>query len=72
MPWGTAIVDIADLVLESDAVVLVVENYFTSDGHGHRYDGYLKHSLRDGRQGGVVLLCRDQDGSSQTEGWENA
>lgn len=64
--------DIADLVLDSDAAVLVVENDFTSDGHGHSYDRYLKFSQRDGRQGGVVLLCRDVDSSSQTDGWENA
>ncbi len=64
--------DIADLVLESDEAVLVVENYFTSDGHGHHYDHYLKFSQRDGRQGAVVLLCRREDNSSQTDGWENA
>jgi PD-(D/E)XK nuclease superfamily len=64
--------DIADLVLESDVAVLVVENYFTSDGHGHNYCRYLKYGLRDGRRGAVVLLCRDEDSSAQTEGWENA
>ena len=50
--------DIADLVLTSDDAVLVVENYFTSDGHGHSYAGYLRFGQFDGRQSGVVLLCR--------------
>jgi PD-(D/E)XK nuclease superfamily len=64
--------DIADLVLESRAAVLVVENYFASDGHGHSYDRYLAYGQRDGRRGVVVLLCRDEDASLQTMGWENA
>lgn len=64
--------DIADLVLEGDTAVVVVENYFTSDGHGHSYEGYLRYAQRDGRLGVVVLLCRDQDGSLQIDGWENA
>lgn len=67
--WGA---DIADLVLESEAAVVVVENYFTSDGHGHSYSGYLAFSVRDGKRGSVVLLCRDEDASLQTMGWENA
>lgn len=64
--------DIADLVLESAAAVVVVENYMTSDGHGHSYDRYSRYSQRDGRRGLVVLLCRDADASLQTEGWEQA
>lgn len=28
--------DIVDLVLENKQAVVVIENYFTSDGHGHR------------------------------------
>ncbi len=64
--------DIADLVLESSAAVVVVENYLTSDGHGHSYDRYLAYGQRDGRRGVVALLCRDQDASLQTMGWENA
>lgn len=64
--------DIADLVLESEDAVVVVENYFISDGHGHSYSGYLAFSVRDGKQGTVVLLCRDEDASLQTMGWENA
>ena len=64
--------DMADLVLKNDGAVIVVENYFTSDGHGHSYDRYLRYSQRDGRQGAVVLLCHDQDSLLQTMGWENA
>ena len=64
--------DVADLVLESSTAVLVVENYFTSDGHGHSYDGYWRYAVRDGKDGAVVLLCRDEDGSLQSLGWENA
>ncbi len=64
--------DIADLVLESESVRIVVENYFTSDGHGHDYGGYLAYSRRDDRRGVVVLLCAAEDRSLQTLGWENA
>lgn len=64
--------DIADLVLSNDEATIVVENYFTSDGHGHSYDGYLRYSRRGGRQGAVVLLCGDRDSSVQTDGWEDA
>ena len=64
--------DIADLVLENDDAVIVVENYVTSDGHGHSYDRYSGYSQRDGRDGAVVLLCHDHDSVLQTMGWENA
>jgi len=69
---GTRAADIADLVLKNDDAVIVVENYFTSDGHGHSYWGYLEYSRRDGRQGAVVLLCHDHDSMLQTDGWEYA
>lgn len=69
---GNDAADIADIVLESRTSILVIENYFTSDGHGHAYDGYLRHARREGHQGIVVLLCRDVDASRQIEGWENA
>src|SRR5690625_3658538 len=64
--------DIADLVLDNRTVRLVIENYFTSDGHGHGYERYLRYSRKDGRYGAVVLLCRDEDRSRQSDGWENA
>jgi len=69
---GGAGADIADLVLESEDAVVVIENYFTSDGHGHSYSGYLAFSVRDGKRGVVALLCRDEDVSLQTLGWEDA
>ena len=62
--------DIADLVLVNDDAVIVVENYYTSDGHGHSYGRYSTYGER--RQRAVVLLCEDHDGSRQTEGWEQA
>lgn len=71
---GTSIdeADIADLVLEGPSAVLVVENYFTSDGHGHSYERYLEFGRRDGKEAAVVLLCRDEDRSRQSQGWEQA
>jgi hypothetical protein len=64
--------DIADIVLESDSAVLVVENYEISDGHGDGYDRYLRFSQRGGRTGAVVLLCATEDRAPQTSGWQNA
>ena len=65
-------VDIADLVLENKTARLVVENYFTSDGHGHSYERYLEYSCRGGRQGAVVLLCREEDRNRLSHGWEHS
>lgn len=65
-------VDIADLVLESQAATLVIENYVTSDGHGHGYNEYLQYSRRGGREGAVVMLCHETDRSQLTNGWEGA
>lgn len=64
--------DIADLVLESDTTVIVVENYGISDGHGHEYNRYLEFSRRGGKTGAVVLLCAEEDRALQTQGWEQA
>lgn len=64
--------DIADIVLESDSAVIVVENYGTSDGHGHGYDRYLTFGQREGRRCVVVLLCGEADRTLQTDGWEQA
>lgn len=65
--------DIADIVLTSANAVLVVENFESSDGHGHGYERYL----RFGQAGGatlsvVVLLCHRHEPSRQRDGWENA
>lgn len=64
--------DIADLVLENDSTVVVVENYETSDGHGHSYNSYLKYGQRDGKFGVVVLLCASEYTYLQSDGWEHA
>ena len=68
----SVVADIADIVLQSKDAVLVIENYFTSDGHGHSYDGYLRYGSRDGLRAAVVLLCRDEDRSLLLDGWESA
>jgi hypothetical protein len=64
--------DIADLVLENDQSVLVVENFYTSSGHGHDYYRYLKLGKRDDKRSVVVLLCEYENTAEQTDGWENA
>lgn len=64
--------DIADLVLEDDTTVLVVENYYISDGHGHSYDGYRRFGARDGKDSIVVMLCGEMNASGLTDGWEHA
>ena len=52
--------------------MLVVENYYTSSGHGHSYDGYLSFGEREGKRCVVVLLCATQNSAEQSEGWEKA
>ena len=64
--------DIADLILEDEKTVLVIENYYTSSGHGHSYDGYLSFGEREGKRSVVVLLCVTQNSAEQIDGWENA
>ncbi|MGY5319813.1 PD-(D/E)XK nuclease family protein [Neomicrococcus lactis] len=64
--------DIADLVLENDSTVVVVENYETSDGHGHSYNSYLKYGQRDGKFAVVVLLFASEYTYLQADGWERA
>jgi hypothetical protein len=65
--------DIADLILEDDNTVLVIENYYTSSGHGHSYYGYLKFGKREGsKRSVVVLLCATQNSAEQSDGWEHA
>jgi hypothetical protein len=64
--------DIADLVLEDEKTVLVIENYYTSSGHGHSYDGYLSFGESQGKRCVVVLLCVTQNSAEQTDGWEQA
>lgn len=64
--------DIADLVLEDHETVVVVENYYTSSGHGHAYERYLRFGARGGKRSLVVLLCENENRAEQTDGWENA
>lgn len=65
-------VDIADVVLENSGARLVVENFFTSDGHGHGYERYLNYSRAEGRRGVIIMLCRNEDRSRLSEGWEKS
>ena len=66
--------DIADLVLEGETSVLVVENYYTSDGHGHSFEGYRSFGARtrNPKRCAVVMLCQDVSPIGLTQGWENA
>ncbi len=64
--------DIADLVLEADTTVLVVENYYTSDPHGHSFEGYRSFGARSGKRSVVVMLCQSVNLTLLTCGWENA
>ncbi len=64
--------DIADLILEDEKTVLVVENFYTSSGHGHSYAGYLSFGKRGGKRSVVVLLCETQNSAEQSDGWEEA
>lgn len=64
--------DIADIVLENDSERVVIENYYTSDGHGHSYEGYLRFAQEGGRRGLVVLLCQSHDSARQADGWDQA
>lgn len=64
--------DIADLVLEGEESVLVIENYFTTDGHGHDYKRYLAHGAREGKRARVVLLCGKVQSHLLTNDWDQA
>lgn len=65
--------DVADLVLQNDETALVIENYFTSDGHGHSFDNYLEYGKRTGKRTLVVLLCEVVDEAAQlNSGWKDA
>lgn len=64
--------DIADIVLSRPDAAIVVENYGTSDGHGHDYQRYLAHGVAGGRASAVVLLCHRREAHLQRDGWEQA
>ena len=65
-------VDIADIVLSRSDAAIVIENYDTSDGHGHSYQNYLAHGATGGRIAAVVLLCQRFEPHLQRDGWEQA
>jgi hypothetical protein len=64
--------DIADIVLTRPDAAVVVENFGTSDGHGHDYWRYLAHGTAGGRPAVVVLLCQRREVHLQRDGWERA
>ena len=64
--------DISDIVLSSTDAAVVVENFGTSDGHGHDYRRYLALGTSGGRDAVVVLLCERHVPHLQRDGWENA
>lgn len=64
--------DIADIVLMTPRESVVIENFGTSDGHGHDYYSYLSHGAQGGRRSLVVLLCIRRESELQTDGWEQA
>ena len=64
--------DIADIVLENADSVLVIENYYTSDGHGHGFDRYMQFAARDAKRGVVVMLCGTVNLVQLSGGWEQA
>lgn len=66
------VMDIADIVLSRPDAAVVVENFETSDGHGHDYQRYLAHGTAGGRPAAVVLLCHRHDINRLRDGWEQA
>lgn len=64
--------DIADIVLSRPDAAVVVENYETSDGHGHDYQRYLAHGTSGQRAAAVVLLCQHHEVHLLRGGWEHA
>ncbi|WP_313554936.1 PD-(D/E)XK nuclease family protein [Miniimonas arenae] len=64
--------DIADIVLTNASASIVVENFESSDGHGHGYYRYLAYGATGGKRSIVVLLCARRERHLQTDGWENA
>lgn len=69
---GEVGMDIADIMLLRQDAAVAVENYGTSDGHGHDYHRYLAHAVASGRIGVVVLLCHRHEEHRQRNGWEEA
>ncbi|MGP9844679.1 PD-(D/E)XK nuclease family protein [Brachybacterium sp. 107] len=64
--------DIADILLVQQEAAVIVENYGTSDGHGHDYHRYLAHATAEGRRSAVVLLCHRREAHLLRDGWEQS
>lgn len=64
--------DIADIVLSRPDAAVVVENFETSDGHGHDYHRYLAYGESGGRPAVVVLLSHRHEAYRLRDGWETA
>lgn len=64
--------DIADIVLLRDDAAVMIENFETSDGHGHDYESYLAYGSANGRRSVVVMLCGRQERQRLSLGWEDA
>lgn len=64
--------DIADIVLLRDDTAVMIENFETSDGHGHDYESYRTYGSANERQSVVVMLCARRERQRLSMGWENA
>lgn len=64
--------DIADIVLLRDDAAVMIENFETSDGHGHDYQNYLTYGSANGRRSVVVMLCAREERQRLSMGWEDA
>jgi hypothetical protein len=64
--------DIADILLTNEVASIVIENFESSDGHGHDYHGYLAHGAAGGKQSVVALLCARRESHRQVDGWQDA
>ena len=64
--------DIADIVLSGPSATIVIENFESSDGHGHDFRNYLNYGEASGTQGVVVLLCARREPHRQSNGWGQA
>lgn len=64
--------DIADIVLSRPEANLVVENFESSDGHGHDYNRYSAYGASADKRSVVVLLCARREPHRLTGGWEQS
>jgi len=64
--------DIADIVLLRDDTAVMIENFETSDGHGHDYESYRTYGNANGRRSVVVMLCARRERRRLSRGWEDA